>query len=255
MRLICLVNNHLGWQALEYLRQQEQVVGVVMHPPERANFEREIRASSGSAELFTAADLMDSACLKRIAELKPDLGISVLFGYLIKPVFLSLLPQGCLNLHPAYLPYNRGAYPNVWSIVDGTPAGVTLHYIDEGVDTGDVVAQKAVPVSCTDTGEILYHKLEAAGMQLLSETWPAIQDGRIDRVPQRSGEATFHKVADVAEIDEIHLEKSYPAERLLRVLRARTFPPHRGAFFRRDGRKVYVRVQFEEEGDGDQHKR
>jgi methionyl-tRNA formyltransferase len=253
MRLICLVNNYLGWQALEYLREQEQVVGVVIHPPERCKFEKEIRATAGSAEVFTAEDLRDPASLKRIAQLKPDLGMSVLFGYLLKQDFLTLLASGCLNLHPAYLPYNRGAYPNVWSIVDGTPAGVSLHYIDEGVDSGDIVRQKEVPVSCTDTGESLYHKLEAAGMQLLRDTWPAIQSGRVERTPQRNEAATFHKVADVAEIDEIYLGQSYPAEQLLRILRARTFPPHRGAFFRHEGRKVYVRIQFEEEGDGEQH--
>jgi methionyl-tRNA formyltransferase len=253
MRLICLVNNYLGWQALEYLREQEQVVGVVIHPPERCKFETEIRATAGSAEVFTAEDLRDPASLKRMAQLKPDLGMSVLFGYLLKQDFLTLLASGCLNLHPAYLPYNRGAYPNVWSIVDGTPAGVSLHYIDEGVDSGDIVRQKEVPVSCTDTGESLYHKLEAAGMQLLRDTWPAIQSGRVERTPQRNEAATFHKVADVAEIDEIYLGQSYPAEQLLRILRARTFPPHRGAFFRHEGRKVYVRIQFEEEGDGEQH--
>lgn len=253
MRLICLVNNYLGWQALEYLREQEQVVGVVVHPPERARFEEEIRASAGSAELFTADDLRNPASLKRIAELKPEMGMSVLFGYLLKRDFVALLAQGCLNLHPAYLPYNRGAYPNVWSIVDGTPAGVTLHYIDEGVDTGDIVWQKGVPVSPIDTGESLYHKLEAAGLQLLREAWPAIQSGHVGRAPQRGEEATFHTVADVAEIDEIHLGQSYQAEHLLRILRARTFPPHAGAFFRREGRKVYIRIRFEEEGDGDQH--
>jgi methionyl-tRNA formyltransferase len=253
VRLICLVNNYLGWQALEYLREQEQIVGVVVHPPERAKFEKEIRASARSAQVFTADDLRNPAGLKRIAQLKPEMGMSVLFGYLLKRDFLALLPQGCLNLHPAYLPYNRGAYPNVWSIVDGTPAGVTLHYIDEGVDTGDIVRQKEVPVWCTDTGEGLYHKLEAAGLQLLREAWSAIQSGHVERVPQRREEATFHKVADVAEIDEIHLGQSYQAEHLLRILRARTFPPHPGAFFRHEGRKVYIRIQFEEEGDGDQH--
>lgn len=252
MRLICLVNNYLGWQALEYLREQEQIVGVVVHAPEQAKFEKEIRACAGRAELFTADDLRNPAILKRIAELKPEMGMSVLFAYLLKRDFLALLPRGCLNLHPAYLPYNRGMYPNVWSIVEGTPAGVTLHYIDEGVDTGNIVRQKEVSVLCTDTGESLYHKLEAAGLELLREAWPDIHKGNVVRVAQRGEGATFHKRADVAEIDEIHLEQSYQAEHLLRILRARTFAPYPGAFFRCDGRKVYIRVQLDEESDGDE---
>jgi methionyl-tRNA formyltransferase len=255
VRLICLVNNYLGWRALEYLRKQAEVAAVIMHPPERCKFEKEIRASAAAAgaEIFCADALRNPDDLKRIAETKPEMGFSIMFGYLLKPDFLSLLPRGCLNLHPAFLPFNRGAHPNVWSIVDRTPAGVTLHYIDEEVDTGDIVCQKKVPVAPTDTGETLYQKLETAGLDLLWEAWPAIQSGRITRAPQ-SGCGTSHKVNDVAGIDEIDLQRSYKAEDLLNILRARTFPPYAGAFFRYEGRKVYIRIQFEEESDGNQRK-
>ena len=252
MRLICLVNNYLGWQALEYLRKQTEVAAVVMHPPERGKFLNEIRASAASAgaEIFCADSLRDPDGLKKIAAAKPDMGFSIMFGYLLKPDFLSLLPRGCLNLHPAFLPFNRGAHPNVWSIVDRTPAGVTVHFIDEGVDTGDIVCQKKVSILATDTGESLYHKLESAGLELLREAWPAIANGKFKRTPQPAGSGTSHKLSDVARIDEIDLQKSYKAEDLLNILRARTFPPHAGAFFRRDGRKVYIRIQLEEESNG-----
>lgn len=249
MRLICLVNNYLGWQALEYLRQQAEVVGVVLHPPERIGFEKEILASAraAGARIIPADDLRSPNGLESIAQLNAEMGVSVMFGYLLKPEFLSLLPQGCINLHPAYLPYNRGAYPNVWSIVDGTPAGVTLHYVDEGMDTGDIIRQKRVPALSTDTGETLYRKLEAAGLELLRESWPDIQAGRILRTPQLAGSGTLHKAADTACIDEIRLAETYRAEDLLNILRARTFPPHKGAFICSGGRKLYIRIQFEED--------
>jgi len=252
VRLICLVNNYLGWQALEFLREQAEIAMVVVHPRQRGKFEKEIRvaAVAAGAEILDADALRSSEGLKRVAAVKPDMGFSIMFGYLLKQEFLSLLPHGCLNLHPAFLPFNRGAHPNVWSIVDRTPAGVTLHYIDEGVDTGDIVCQEKVPVVPTDTGESLYHKLERTGLELLREAWPAIESGQIKRAPQTLDSGSSHKVSDVSGIDEIDLQKSYKAEDLLNVLRARTFPPHRGAFFRHDGRKVYIRIQLEEERDG-----
>jgi len=248
VRLICLLNNYLGWQALEYLRTKADVVAVVIHPAERAKFQSEILASarSAGAKLFTADDLRNSDTLQEIGALGPAMGISVMYGYLLKKEVLGLLPGGCLNLHPGYLPYNRGAHPNVWSIVEKTPAGVTLHYIDEGIDTGDIVSQKLVPSSCSDTGETLYHKLEVAAMEILQESWPAIESGQLQRVPQAHGEGTYHKQADLSRIDEIHLGQSYRAEDLLNLLRARTFPPYPGAFFCHNGRKVRVRVQFED---------
>lgn len=254
MRVICLVNNYLGWKALEFLSSQEEVVAVVVHPSQRASLNEEIlkSAKAAGAEVFAAEEIKNASVLEKIARLKPDLGLSVMFGYLLKRNFLSLLPKGCLNLHPAYLPFNRGAYPNVWSIIEDTPAGVTLHFIDDGIDTGDIVRQVEVPVLSSDTGESLYHKLEAAGLLLLRDTWPSVQTGQVMRMPQRREEGTFHKVRDVEEIDEIHLDRSYKAENLLNLLRARTFPPHPGAYFRENGKKVYVRVQFvvEDEGAG-----
>jgi methionyl-tRNA formyltransferase len=252
VRLICLVNNYLGWQALEYLREQEQIVAVVVHPPERAKFGAQILASaeSAGARIFRATDLSASPGLEAIARLNPEIGLSVMFGYLLKPDFLALLPKGCINLHTGYLPYNRGAYPNVWSIVDQTPAGVTLHYIDQGVDTGDIIRQNHVQVSPADTGETLYRKLEAAGLQLLRGAWPEIREGRIQRTPQLPASGTSHRVSDVDRIDEIRLADSYRAQDLLNILRARTFPPHPGAFIRSGGKKVRIRVQLEEESDG-----
>jgi methionyl-tRNA formyltransferase len=245
------MNNYLGWQSLEYLRQQEEIVAVVVHPPEQCRFESEIRKSAmtAGAEIITAEALRTPEGLKKITALRPNMGMSVMFGYLLKPEFLALLPHGCLNLHPSFLPYNRGTFPNVWSIVDGTPAGVTLHYVDEGVDTGDIICQRRVPVSCTDTGETLYRKLESAGLELLRETWPAIRNQEITRVSQQNELGTYHRLGDVAQIDEIDLQKTYKAGDLLNILRARTFPPYHGAFFRHDGRKVYMRIQFEEHAE------
>ena len=88
-----------------------------------------------------------------IVRLEPDIGLSVLLGYILAPEFLSRFARGAVNLHLAYLPYNRGSNPNVWSIVERTPAGATLHWMDAGVDTGDIIAQATTDVAADDTGE------------------------------------------------------------------------------------------------------
>ena len=90
-----------------------------------------------------------------IKELGADVALSVFFGYILSPGFIDLFPQGVINLHPAYVPYNRGAFTNVWSIVDDTPAGATLHYIDTGVDTGDMIAQRRVSIEPVDTANLI----------------------------------------------------------------------------------------------------
>jgi len=250
MRVVCFCNNWLGWQGLQWLRQQgEDVAAVVVHPPGRAKYADEIQAvaSEAGAVVIDGSQLRGPEVVECIRSLKADIGVSILFGYILREPVLEIFPRGCVNLHPALLPFNRGANPNVWSMVEKTPAGVTLHYVDKGVDTGDVIAQEEVAVLATDTGASLYKRLERAGLKLLQDAWPSIRSGTAQRKPQ-TGAGTLHKVRDLEGLDEIFLERSYRAEDLLNLLRARTFAPHAGAYFRDHGRKVYVRVElFEEE--------
>jgi methionyl-tRNA formyltransferase len=252
MRLFCLVNNWLGWQVVQWLRKQgEEIVGLVVHPPGRTRYEEEIRSVVAGTECLVSdgSRLCEPEILDQARKLRAEMAVSVLFGYLLRKEFLQLFPRRCINLHPALLPYNRGAYPNVWSIVEGTPAGVTLHYIDEGVDTGDIISQKEVTVEATDTGASLYRKLELAGLELFQQTWPSLRQGVAPSWPQNTKEVTSHRARDVERIDEIDLGKMYRAGDLVDLLRARTFPPHPGAYFRSKGRKVFLRLELFEEPD------
>lgn len=250
MRIVCLCNNWLGWQVLQWLVDQgQQVVAIVIHPAGQGKYLEQIRSVAdrvGSLVLEDSA-LSRSESLEQIRSCRPDLAVSVLFRNILRKPFLDLFPKGCINLHPAYLPYNRGAYPNVWSIVEKTPAGVTLHYIDEGLDTGDLIAQKKLEVEATDTGATLYRKLELASLELFRRTWPSIESGIAPRSPQGQLRGSCHRQSDVRAIDEIDLDHTYRAEDLINILRARTFPPHSGAYFRHNGKKVYLRLELEEE--------
>jgi methionyl-tRNA formyltransferase len=244
MRLLVLGNNWVAWHVIQWLRDRNaDLVGLVVHPPGKRKFYDEIlqAAALPSDRVFDGSTLTDPAVMKSIEDLNPDLGLSIFFGHILKPDFLELFGLGVINLHPSHLPFNRGQYPNVWSIVERSPAGVTLHYVDPGVDTGDIVAQIEVPVEPVDTGETLYRKLERASVQLFKDTWPLVEAGEHSRTPQKEG-GSFHRTADVTSIDEIDLERTYKARDLIDILRARTFPPHGGAYFEVDGQRVEVRL-------------
>jgi len=255
MRIFFLGNNWVGWQVVEWLQEQdEQIVGLAIHPERKRKYGDEIiRSAQMSPEcIFDGSQLHQPKVLKVIKELHPDIGVSVLFDYILQPKLLDLFPAGVVNLHPSFLPYNRGQYPNVWSIVDGTPAGVTLHYIDAGVDTGDVIAQHKVEIEPVDSGATLYHKLEYACVALFKDTWPLIRSGQASRVPQHGGEGSFHLARDVDQIDLIDLDRTYTGRELIDIIRSRTFPPHRGAYMVHEGRKVYLRLQLLDEDQLDE---
>jgi len=252
MRLLFAANNWLGLEALRFLRQQgEEIVGLALHPPGQRKYGDELIAASGLPpdQILDGTGLNAPAGLAAVRALRSDACVSVLFNYLFKPPFLGSFPQGVVNLHPSLLPYNRGQYPNVWSILEGTPSGVTFHYVDPGVDTGDIIAQKTVAVDPIDTGQTLYRKLELAGLDLFRETWPAFRAGTAARRRQDGGAGTSHRTADVERVDEIDLDATTTGRALIDLLRARTFPPYRGAYFKHDGRKVYLRLQLAYEDD------
>jgi len=247
MRILFLGNNWVGWQVLSWLKEQgEEIVGLVIHPPDRRDYGAEIINSVqvDPTFIFDASQLPQPVTAKKIAALRPNIGISAFFGYILCPDFLDLIPGGCVNIHAALLPHNRGAHPNVWSIVEGTPAGVTLHYIDAEVDRGDIIAQREVLVDPIDTGESLYRKLERACVDLFKEAWPPIRSGRAPRIPQQPQEGSYHSTRDVEVIDEIDLNSTYKARELIDAIRARTFRPYSGTYFWHEGRKVYLRLQL-----------
>lgn len=167
-------------------------------------------------------------------------------GLPLKPELLQIFPKGCINLHPAYLPWNRGWYTNVWPILDGTPAGVTIHYIDPGVDTGDIIAQTKYPIEPTDTAGSLHQKLTLGLVELFKATWPSVRAGKAPRVRQDHSLATVHRKSELGTLDRIEPERKYVARELLNLLRARTYPPYPAAFFEEKGNRVYVRVELED---------
>lgn len=246
MRVLLLANGRVGAHVAARLREVDEVVGVVLHPPERRRDGEAILDALAlpQARVFDGARLREPAMLAALRGLDAEIGVSALFGYILRPALLDALPRGCVNLHPAYLPYNRGAHPNVWSIVDGTPAGATLHWVDAGVDTGDVVARQPVAVEPVDTAATLYAKLEAACIALFDATWPLVRAGCAPREPQPVGGGTAHRVADLARLDTLDLDERCTARELLARLRARTFAPHRGVTYRDGGRQVEVTVSL-----------
>ncbi len=246
MRVIFFGNNLVASQILPWLLEQHvEVVGLVVHPVERRTCGSELLAAAEEfhVPVMEAASLRTAEGQARIREWAPQLGVCVSFGYLLRPELLPLFSGGVINLHPSLLPYNRGADPNVWSIVEATPAGVSLHYIDDDIDTGDIIAQRPVPVDPWDTGETLYRKLEEASVTLFHEVWPIISAGQGVRAPQSAAFGTMHHKRDVHQLDHVELDRTYTGRELLAILRARTFPPHRNVFFVENGRRVYVELK------------
>lgn len=189
-----------------------------------------------------------------IERLQPDLLISAGFDHIIPADVLAIPEEGGINLHPSYLPYNRGVNPDIWSIIRDEPAGVSIHRMSPEVDQGPIVARKRVSIAPDDTGRTLRKKLDNEMVSLFKQEWESIYSGRTDQLSQDSYEATFNHSTDFPEMCKIDPSEELTAEQLIDRLRALSFPPYHNAYFLEDEKKYYVEISItpEEEATVDE---
>ena len=248
MKILLLADNWVGWKVTQHLQSiGEDIVGLFIHPPKYQHHTDEIIKASklDTQQIFIGEKEWTEKQLEKVKELTPDIVLVVFWTFVLPKSFFCIPPKGCINFHLSFLPYNRGKNPNVWPIIESTPAGVTMHYIESDIDTGSIVAQSEVEIEIVDTGKTLYKKLLNEFVILFKKKWPDIKTDKIQAIKQNRKESTFHWGREFKQLDLIDLDKQYKGLELINLLRARTFPPHPSAFFIKDGRKVYVRVSLE----------
>jgi Formyl transferase len=120
-----------------------------------------------------------------------DIDIIICFGYgkILKREVVNYVT--CINVHASYLPFNKGPNPNLWAWIDNTVKGASIHYIDEGIDTGDLIARSLIEYSETETLKTSFDKLVKECANLFNSTWPKIRAGNASRTPQESGGSTY----------------------------------------------------------------
>lgn len=125
-----------------------------------------------------------------------DFIISYGYRYIISKEIINIMESNIINMHISYLPWNRGADPNFWSFLEGTKKGVSIHLVDEGVDTGDIIIQKEIIFDVSETLRTTYNKLCQVIEMLFIEYWPEIRLGKYKRVKQNLNEGSMHYSKD-----------------------------------------------------------
>ena len=197
-------------------------------------------------KVFLNSELNSELVLKRISDENLDYIILAWWPYIVGKKILTIPEVGTLNFHPSLLPYNRGKHYNFWTIVEDTPFGVTLHFVDESIDSGDIVFQKNITKSWEDTGESLYKKAQSAMIDLFIQNYDRIVKGEYHKIRQDENIGSFHYSKELEQASKIFLEKQYSAKQLLNLLRARTFLPHPACYFFDGGKKYEVRIEIKE---------
>lgn len=158
----------------------------------------------------------DPEFVEQLRELKPDIMVVVAFGQILTKEVLEVPKYGCINVHASLLPMYRGAAPIQYVILNGEKeTGVTTMFMDEGLDTGDMLLKTVVPITADETGGTLHDKLSAAGAELLIRTLEQMEAGTLQRIPQ-TGETCY---VGTLKKSMGEMDWSRPAEELERQVR------------------------------------
>ena len=245
MRVVFIGTGEIGVPALQALMRsgEHQVIGVVTQPDKPVGREQRIepppikRALIGTKiSVLQPERIKDRQSSEEIRALAPDVIAVMAYGQILARAILEIPAAGCLNLHASLLPRWRGAAPIQAAIAAGDrETGITVMYMDEGLDTGDILLQRKIDILPTDTGESLHDRLAQIAPKALLEALQLLAKNNAPRIPQDNALATY---APKLTRHDGKIDWSEPAEIIERKIRA--FNPWPGAFMELDGRHLKI---------------
>ncbi|MFN2477212.1 MAG: methionyl-tRNA formyltransferase [Chthoniobacterales bacterium] len=235
MRVVFIGTGDIGLPVLRWLLASNvhELVGVVTQPDKPVGREQRIQAPPIKAALEgRAVPILQPERIKRadaiheINALAPEVIVVMAYGQILPRAVLEIPTVACLNLHASLLPRHRGAAPIQASIVAGdAETGMTVMYMDEGLDTGDIMLQSAIAISPEETGGTLHDRLAEIAPSALGQAFEMLVAGAASRIPQDNDRATY---APKLEREHGLIDWSESAEIIERKFRA--FDPWPGAY-------------------------
>lgn len=208
-----------------------------------------VRAEELGVPIAQPTKVRTSEFAQELRGLEAEIGIVVAYGRILPKAVLDAPRRGCVNVHASLLPRWRGAAPIQWSIVAGDrQTGVTLMQMDEGLDTGPILATSRTPIGDDERASELFERLAALGAELLRESLPSLIAGELQPEPQDDANATR---AAILKKEDGLLDWSQPAEALHD--RIRGLYPWPGAYGFFEGKRVRIHRAAVERGDAATH--
>ncbi len=234
MRIVFIGTGEIGVPALRALQKSEyELIGVVTQPDKPVGREQKITAppvkvaiSGSNIPILQPAKIKDAAAIEQIRVFGPDVIVVMAYGQILPRSVLEIPKIACLNLHASLLPRWRGAAPIQAAIAAGDrETGITVMYMDEGLDTGDILLQRKIDILPTDTGSSLHDRLAEIAPEALLESLRLLATGEAPRIPQDKALASY---APKLNRDDGRIDWKESAEIIQRRIRA--FNSWPGAF-------------------------
>lgn len=199
MKVVFMGTPDFSVPALEKIAQHHQVQAVVTQqdrPKGRGHKMQYTPVKEKALELnipvFQPEKVKNPEFVDILKEMSPDVIVVIAFGQILSKEILDLPKYGCINVHASLLPEYRGAAPIQWAVIDGKKeSGVTTMYMEEGLDTGDIIDKKVIELDKKETGGSLFDRLSLIGGDLILETLKHLEDGTAKRIPQDDEKSSY----------------------------------------------------------------
>ena len=205
MRIIFMGTPEFAVPSLQALIESKHEVCLVCSKPDKPQGKKQLIlptavkacAQQHGVEVFQPEKLKAPEVVEKLTALAPDVIVVVAYGKILPKSVLDIPKHGCINLHGSLLPKYRGAAPIQWSIINGDKVtGVTTMFMDEGLDTGDILMQTKTFISDDETTEELKKRLAKVGAELLFKTINNLENGNITRIQQDDSQASFSPILE-----------------------------------------------------------
>lgn len=245
MKIFVFADNFFGLEVIKFLKKNnENLVGIAVHPRKFRNKGKEILKVSRKIKTFQLGQNISKNNIEKIKKLKPDVILVVFWRFLLRQDLIKIPKYGAINFHMGYLPFNRGANPNVWPIIENTQAGWSIHKINEDIDSGWIIAQKKVNHYLEDTAKDLYFRILGNFIEVFKKKWNKIKKNKFKGKKIKTNKGTIHYRKQFKNISKINLKKKiYPLD-LFNNIRAKMFEPYESAYFFYKNKKYFVDIKI-----------
>lgn len=240
MRIIFIGQAAFGKDALNALIQQDETIVGVLTIPDKAGQVNPVKelAENRNIPVLQPSKLKNPEAIGWVKDLQPELLVLAFVTDFVPKEMIQLSTSGGINFHPSLLPKYRGGSAINWTIICGeTETGVTIHQIDDGVDTGPIILQEKVTIDPDDTVKSLYfEKLYPLGIKMVAESARMIREGKAKPVPQDVSQASYQPI--IKEKDVI-VEWTQPTQKLYDLIRGSNPTPGATTYFQGEKLKIW----------------
>ena len=248
LKIALFAYSDIGLEVVKYFSfKQVRIKALIIDSQETESIKTQIVACDIYENIFYSDSLQTNETLMTLKEMDLDLAILAWWPHIIKKPLLDIAKIGFLNFHPSLLPYNRGKHYYFWNIIEQVPFGVTLHLIDEEIDKGRIVFQKALKTTWLDTGYSLRERSKSAIVELFKENFDGIVKGAFADIEVNWNIGTQHFGKELKSASKLDLDSTIKTRYLLNLLRARSGFESGGIWFDDEGKRYEINITIKED--------